>query len=207
MPNRPFIYFGDHRLRFLKRLFRAWHSQLVEYESCLYDDLPYWYSERTNIGVLASAALRLRGVVALEEYPIRRGDRAGRADLDLYDSTAERSYDFEFKFRYSALGSTAVKRIKSAMRDASRDVRSLPKPPGRSQSVAVTFVVPYLHTTPARERWNSLWRSFMHSVSEPENVGASFVAIHRAADDVVGRAAGELGFHPGVAAFGRVIAR
>jgi hypothetical protein len=99
MPNGPFIYFGDRRLRFLRRLFRAWHSQLVEYESCLSDDLPYWYSERTNIGVLAAAALRLRGVVALEEYPIRQGDRAGRADLGPYDSRAERSYDFEFKFR------------------------------------------------------------------------------------------------------------
>lgn len=180
----------------------------MEYENCLYDDLPYWYSERTNIGVLAAAALRMRGVVALEEYPIRRGDRAGRADLGLYDSRAERSYDFEFKFKYSALKSTVVRRIRSAMRSASRDVRSLRKPPAGSQSVAVTFVVPYLRTAPPVEKWNSLWRDFTHSVSEPDRFGASFVAIHRAADEVVGRAAKELlGLHPGVAAFGKVIAR
>jgi hypothetical protein len=207
MPNTSFKYFGDHRFRFLQRLFRAWDKQLAEYENGLYDDLPYWYSERTNIGVLAAAALRLSGVVALEEYPIRRGDRPGRADLGLYDSWAERSYDFEFKFRYAAFGWSATRKIKSAMRDASKDIRRLPKPPAGAQSVAVTFVVPYRKKVPPVKEWDSLWKGFTHLLSAPEKFGANFVAIHRADDKIVGRAAGKLGFHPGVAAFGKVVAR
>jgi hypothetical protein len=208
MPKDCFRYFGDRRFRFLRRLFRAWHQQLAECEKGLYDDLPYWCGERTNIGVLAAAALRLSGVVALEEFPIRRRERAGRADLWFYDTHTQRSYDFEFKFRYSALKAPAVARIKSAMRDASSDVRSLPTSPAGAQGVAVTFVVPYVSTKPLAKEWNSLWRNFTLSVSEPRRFGASFVAIHRGTDEIVRRAGREVkGFHPGVAAFGKVIAR
>jgi hypothetical protein len=212
MPHGRYSYFGDQRLRFMKRLFRAWHRQLAEFEGRLYDDLPYWYSERTNVGLLAAAALRLKSIVPLEEYPIRRGDKAGRADLGLYDARNERSYDFEFKFRYSAIGWSATKRIKAAMRAAAEDVKSLPKPPAGSQSVAVTFVVPYLpniktRKTPPIEKWDSLWEHFLHSVAKPAICGADFVAVHRADDEVVERAAGDLGFHPGVAAFGKVVHR
>jgi hypothetical protein len=215
MPHGSFSYFGDQRLHFMKRLFRAWHRQLADFEDLLYNDLPYWYSERTNIGVLAAAALRLKTIVPLEEYPIRRGDNAGRADLGLYNARNERWYDFEFKFRWIAIGFSATKTIRDAMRDASRDVKALPKPPARSQSVAVTFVVPYLPKTKSRkpppmEKRDS-WKHFLHSVAKPTIFGADFVAVHRADDGVVERAARneapEADFHLGIAAFGKVIHR
>jgi hypothetical protein len=66
-----FSYFGDRRLHFIRRLLREWHHQLTNFETLMHNDLPYRYGERTNIGVLTAAALRLKGTVALEEYAKR----------------------------------------------------------------------------------------------------------------------------------------
>src|SRR5262245_19382147 len=68
---------------------------------------------------------------------------------------------------------------------AARDVRSLPKPPARSQSVAIAFVVPYTTSMPREEERDDLWKDFVHSVENPATFGADFVAVHRAAEEVV----------------------
>src|SRR2546425_3485512 len=147
-----FWYFGDGRSRFMHRLFREWHRQLASFEKVLYDDLPYWYGERTNVGILAAGAVRLKGVVALEEFTIRRGtapvSRAGRADLSVYDGRTERSYDFECKFQYVTFDWLSAKRVKSDILDAIGDIRTLPQPRSRSQRVVVAFVAPYLKILP-----------------------------------------------------------
>jgi hypothetical protein len=178
------------------------------------DDVPYWYSGRTNTGILAAAALRLKDTkIALEEYAVRRGgvkgNGAGRADLYLYDSRANRSYDFEFKFRYAAIGWSSVKRIKSALKDAKYDVSTLPKPTYPCYGVALTFLAPYTKNVPDRKKWAECWRKFLDSILDPSDFGADFVAIHRASDKAVQGSLGpeDLGFHPGVAAIGKIVRR
>lgn len=71
------------------------------------DDAPYWYNERSNIGVLAGAAWRC-GRIALEEFQYEKGYRnkpkwLGRADLLL----ASENYDdlVEAKFKWLSLKS------------------------------------------------------------------------------------------------------
>ena len=213
-----FTYIGYGRRQLIKRLFKAWHRELLGFEKRLYDDLPYWYGERTNIGVLTGAALRLK-TTALEEYAVRRGgvkgsgagSSAGRADLYIYDSKANRSYDFEFKFCYSAIGWYATKRVKNAMRSATHDVHTLPKPTWPCVGMAVVFVVPYRKKFPPGADWKALWEKFVDFIGEPGRFGADFVAIHHASGEIVRRAgkgigkSEGLGFHPGIAAVGKMV--
>jgi len=67
----------------LKKLFTKWDEILSWYED-EWEDLPYWYLERTNIGHLALAVYQLSGI-PLQEFTCRKGKGArnssGRADL------------------------------------------------------------------------------------------------------------------------------
>ena len=66
------------------------------------DDAPYWYNERSNIGVLAGAAWRC-GRIALEEFQYEKGYRnkpkwLGRADLWLASEELEELIEAKFKW-------------------------------------------------------------------------------------------------------------
>lgn len=211
-----FYYFGDGRHRFFKILFKEWHRLLVDFEQVLrkYHDIPYWYNEWTNVGILATAAAFVKDTLALQEYTVQRGGAKGRvqgrADLWLH-ARGGRSYDFEFKIVYPSIRSTRTALIKLRLKKASADIRSLPRPLDASWGVALVFVVPGLPTTPAPETWDiKVWKAFVDHGRDPQLLGGDFVAIHRAADGVVHKVAKSsptAGFHPGVAALGRVVRR
>ncbi|MBR9972353.1 hypothetical protein [Magnetospirillum sulfuroxidans] len=78
------------RLEWLTPILRRWGHLIDDYCESHRGDTPYFYSEWTNVGMLAGAAWG-PGSGALQEYACRRtggdGDsgRSGRADLYLYD--------------------------------------------------------------------------------------------------------------------------
>jgi hypothetical protein len=69
-----YIYYGDLRRKFIVDLLTSWHKTLIAYEKSLskINELPYWNIERTNIGIFATAALRLKAV-PIEEYSASKG--------------------------------------------------------------------------------------------------------------------------------------
>ena len=91
-------------------ILEAWHMHLNSY--CEYtgnDDLPYWHSELSNVGLLASAAYSA-GHVALQEYAEVKSKSDnfynGRADLWI---GAENEYYAEFKIGCAELNNNNIK--------------------------------------------------------------------------------------------------
>ncbi|MCR6629954.1 MAG: hypothetical protein NVV74_07825 [Magnetospirillum sp.] len=81
---------GDHEeLNWLKPMLRRWGHLIDDYCAIHPKDVPYYYNERANVGLLAAAAWG-PGSGSLEEYACERDHdegqvRWGRADLYLYD--------------------------------------------------------------------------------------------------------------------------
>jgi hypothetical protein len=107
------------RLRDTKRNpFHEWHALLEEWPLVIdrfarvtEGDAPYWYTERTNCGVIAAAAWRA-GMVALEEYQVKKtaasetaapkmshATRNGRCDLWIGSDTASLAIEAKHKWR------------------------------------------------------------------------------------------------------------
>ena len=142
-----FEFIGDRRRAFIYELFRSWHNTLVRYESALavIEGLPYWYIERTNVGLLAAAALRI-GAFPLEEYSISKGRVAnrstGRADLWILSPNGT-TYDFEAKQTWVSLNSNKIANIiEPLLSEAVREAKNLSQRP--DFSVGIVFVVTYV---------------------------------------------------------------
>jgi len=171
------------------------------YENALavIEDLPYWYIERTNVGLLAAAALRI-GAFPLEEYSISRGRGAnrstGRADLWIL-SPKGITYDFEAKQKEISLSSNKIaKTIIPPLLEAVNDVRNLSQ---RSDfSVGIVFAVPYISTS----RPINL-SSFKRQIVDIASYGADFAAIHFYNEKNIEKTKYKGYVHPGIAVVGR----
>ena len=74
------------------------------------EDAPYWYTERTLVGTLATAAWQVEGCTSLEEYTVEkgRGKPKGMGRADLWIQTKDgRRYVFEAKRLWQNIGSRA----------------------------------------------------------------------------------------------------
>ena len=106
-----------------KKPIYSWWGELSEqwtaihrrYARIMTNDAAYWYTERTNVGVLAQAAWAC-GLVALEEYQAKKaasleGDdpRSGRCDLWL--ANGRQGHFIEAKQRYLHLRSNKMTEI------------------------------------------------------------------------------------------------
>ena len=66
--SRQGIHIRDNDLEVLRPVLQAWIDGTQRYVTLFQgDDLPYWYNERANVGVLSAAAWQA-GMVALEEF-------------------------------------------------------------------------------------------------------------------------------------------
>ncbi|MBI2239992.1 MAG: hypothetical protein HYU59_04215 [Magnetospirillum gryphiswaldense] len=78
------------RLEWLAPVMRRWGHYIDDYCELHPHDTPYYYSEWTNVGVLAAAAWG-PGSGSIQEYACRRTNansvQTGRADLYLYDAS------------------------------------------------------------------------------------------------------------------------
>lgn len=91
---------GQNYLEWLQPTLRRWGNFIEEYCEVHPDDVPYFYTERANVGTLTAAAWSA-GCTALEEYQTEKNDgggvRKGRADLYVYSPTAKTSVGIEAK--------------------------------------------------------------------------------------------------------------
>ena len=110
---------------------------------------PYSYKERTNLGVLASAAVKT-GWAALEECRTEKSEKEdetlsyqGRADLLLWRDA--RNDQVEAKFMRRSLTAPTLKRIEKVHGKARGDAaRSTTNESKKENCVALTFIVPWV---------------------------------------------------------------
>lgn len=123
-------------------LLHQWIALQQEYIQVVRDDLPWWYSERASVGLLAAAAAR-SGWVALEEFQHSKADmsRLGRCDLWISRRMADalEQYYFEAKFTYYDARSNGdlqelVGRTEKALKDALAEAQRTQK-----RSIALVF--------------------------------------------------------------------
>lgn len=156
MLNRTAIHIRSERLKPLKPLLKCWIDLNVRYTRDLkWKDFPWWYNERTFVGLLAAAAWIVGGH-SLEEYSTRKHRRRsqypGRGDLYFWLNSvgyiAEAKHEWVVASRRSTMSS---KRLLKSLRVARKSVVDAETPSGRK--LGLLFVVPMV---PWRERGNIL---------------------------------------------------
>jgi hypothetical protein len=159
MPRRETLKYAgsNERLRSITPLLSKW-CDLVDHYSETTGDACYWYNERANISILASAAWQ-QGWVALEEYSTRkfRGfdpeeqekppHGSGRCDLYFESKAARIGYACEAKQAWQPIGNA---RIEDELRVVRQKRASSWADTGRltkfeaDHRLALTFCVPML---------------------------------------------------------------
>jgi hypothetical protein len=146
------IHIHLERLEPIRPLLRCWLDLNVRYaRDWKWKDCPWWYNERTFVGLLAAAAWRTGGH-SLEEYATRkqyrRGQYAGRGDL--YFRLKSGGYIAEAKHEWLRAGSRAQmapSRLSELLRNARSSV--VDAETTRCKKLGLLFIVP---TVPKRQR-------------------------------------------------------
>ncbi len=134
------------KLKPLRRVLDNWTSLVSEYSKCIEDDACWWYTERANIGVLAAAAWRTKGWVALEEYStLKRGDekesKNGRCDLYIAKGSHNSSFAFEAKQAWQTIRNPEHQVVANRLIGAWNDAGKLNKQEAGTR-VAACFIIP-----------------------------------------------------------------
>lgn len=143
---------SDSKLRKLEPVLNNWIGIVQEYSKAFKDeDACWWYTERANVGILAAAAWRTNGWIALEEYSTsKRGDETdsknGRCDLYITEKNHDNSFAFEAKLAWQTMRFDGVGKIKILIKGAWEDAGNLEKTEAKTR-VAACFAIPRI---PAR---------------------------------------------------------
>jgi len=193
------------RLKILRPVLEYWtrlnESVARKWE---YQDCPWWYIERTFVGILAAACIRANGC-AIEEYSGRKSWKGrpykGRCDLFLQYGNAE--YACEAKHHWSAAGSRASKsldKLKEAMKNAENDAKRGDQTV--SARLALLFAVPFIPHSEIHDLSIRLanWQEYLWEL-EPDAMAWTFPKGGEKLLDRNGKA------HPGVAVILREVNR
>lgn len=137
----------ESKLRKLKPVLNNWIKIVQEYSKAFQNnDACWWYTERANVGILAAAAWRTKGWLALEEYStLKRGDETdsknGRCDLYIANKNHDNSFAFEAKPAWQTMRSDGVGKISNQLVEAWNDAGKLRKIEAKTR-IAVCFVIP-----------------------------------------------------------------
>lgn len=114
------FHIKDKRLKHWSNLFKEWINLIGEYCKVMGgQDAPYYYYERTNTGILSTAAWKAEWV-SVEEFGFRkRGKNQGRADLWIYPRKPDREEYIEAKQIWN------ISSINKALLAAKKDAKKL----------------------------------------------------------------------------------
>lgn len=138
----------DRRRVLIPQLLEMWDKTLHELEKAFsVYDLPYFYRERPNIGILASAATKL-GHLTLEEYSAeRRRQRKwqrGRADLYICSKDGRQEFNIEAKYETVSFNSHRIaEKLGPLLEEAVKDVVKLRYSEQVYYRLGVVFLRPY----------------------------------------------------------------
>lgn len=167
------------QLKKLEPVCKSWIRECRRF-SAIADDACWWYNERASAGVLATAAARLKGWVALEEFSTWkakitdkgvREEKAGRCDL--WISNDETDFAIELKQAWQpifskgdALSST-MKMWESAWGDSGR----LDKDEAMTRLAGVV-VVPHFPTSKRSKYNREVRKNFLQELKNLRGVAA-----------------------------------
>ncbi len=123
------------------------------------DDLPQWYNERSHTGFLTAAVWRMGGI-AVEEFSTfrehnnsRNGEESSLGQCDLYFSLENLDCVVEAKREWvSDYTKEDAQRIKARLREATRQLRAIPKGERAEDGVALCWAIPWLRASSNKER-------------------------------------------------------
>jgi hypothetical protein len=194
----------DHKKRVLiPGLLEKWDKTLREMEETLgVYDLPYVYGERTNIGILASAAAKL-GYLTLEEYSTeKRRSRKwnpGRADIYICRKDGQQEFNIEAKYDTVSFNSYRLaQKIGRLLDEAAKDVKKL-RPYARVHRLGVAFLRPY-GARPDDFDPTPFWTQLRDRAS----YGGSFCALHLCKYEIWSKHQEHVGC-PGIAIVGKYV--
>jgi len=134
-----------------ERILRSWHDVIDEYIRQVtarlgYSDVPWWFNERANVGILAGAIWRAGpGHVCLEEYSVERGtgDDRGPGRCDLWLQTPSTSWDLEAKAMWPNTADGWNDDVLSSRLDVAKEqLKSIPRGDRADCGIAACFVLP-----------------------------------------------------------------
>lgn len=137
----------ESKLRKLKPVLKNWVKIVQEYSKVFKNsDACWWYTERANVGILAAAAWRVKGWIALEEFStLKRGvetvSKNGRCDLYVAKKDHDNSFAFEAKPAWQTMRSDGISKITAQLEEAWKDAGKLKKIEGKTR-VAACFAIP-----------------------------------------------------------------
>lgn len=138
---------NGNTLRKLKPVLDKWIELVDQYSKTFDDDSCYWYSERSNVGILAAAAWGSGKWIALEEYPTTKNNKDGKKKYgrcDLYLANIRNGHELSFAIEAKHTWSIATAN-NSQLGLASADAATLDKDEAAVR-VAACFVAPgFLH--------------------------------------------------------------
>lgn len=155
-------------LKPLKPVLFNWIELVSQYSRTFPNgDACYWYSERTNVGILSSAAANTPGGwVALEEFSTKKrkeGGKKGPGRCDLYLAKKDHDVSFAFEAKQAWPGVTLINGklaafVAKKMRLAWEDVEKLERNEA-TVHVATCFVVPQFSQPKQHDPKVSLYKS------------------------------------------------
>lgn len=145
-------------LEVLETILKKWITVVSEYSAAFdEDDACWWYTERANVGILAAAAWKTKGWLALEEFSTtKRGEikgetKNGRCDLYIGKKDHSSSFALEAKQCYQGIGGSArdnMAKIIASLKEAKEDAGNLEKDEANIR-LACSFIVPFIRATKA----------------------------------------------------------
>lgn len=173
-----------------KRVFKKWCDVSRKYserwkKNGKWDDVHWWYRERTHIGFFAAAVWQTGGV-AIEEYGTgkKKGQKKYKGRCDLCFSLVDEHYIVEAKHVRSklpppnkSLKTHEIKRVKQpilkALREACENARAMPEEHSR---MGFVFVTPDLIKNVKNSPTHSIeiWKELIEK--DPEFVECLFIA-------------------------------
>lgn len=144
-------------LRQMEPVLKNWVNAVEEYTAAFESDACWWYTERASVGVLAGAAWRTKGWLALEEFSTLKRDgrgehKNGRCDLYLLNKgEGGMSFAFEAKQAQQNMGARTFEslgRVEKKLTGAWGDTGKLRRSEAQKR-VAMCFVVPKMPVSEA----------------------------------------------------------
>jgi hypothetical protein len=178
----------------------SWDSTLHKYERKWGDEgpLPYVYGERSNIGILAVAAAKIRAF-PFEEFSTtkRRGHRkgGGRADLEIMTENNQIWHIEAKRIQKSFRKLDFIDAVRSNLNVATKEANNLEE--GSELRMGIVFVIPS-RITDARGGCGQ----FVKKMSDLKSLEADFCAIHLAKPQLYRKPHPDA---PGIAIVGRYV--
>jgi hypothetical protein len=144
------LYIKNKKLDKFNNILKIWNSTIKKHASFNKEDAPYYLYERTNVGILSSAANKNKNSISIEEFGISRGKNTlGRCDIYISYKDDENGYYIEAKqvwCTFTKRNHINNKSIRKAADSACNQVNQIStgKDDG-AVKVGIVFLIPCFH--------------------------------------------------------------